>query len=97
MEKVYICGPLTRKRAVRVHLEPIIKQYLDYVTEGEFSRSNPDFGRGPERNEASLFDNQRGRREGTGTSQQGESTNQQRQKNKAVLPGNGRVPKRELN
>jgi hypothetical protein len=46
MEKVYICGPLTRKRAVRVHLEPIIKQYLDYVTEGEFSRSNPDFGRG---------------------------------------------------
>jgi hypothetical protein len=35
MEKVYICGPLTRKRAERVHLEPIIKQYLDYVTEGD--------------------------------------------------------------
>lgn len=96
IEKVYVGGPLTSKRDIRDHLDPIIKQYLDYATEGEFSKRNPDFGRGRGRNADALLDNEGSGREGVAAARKGGSPYQQRQANEAVLPGDERVPGEEV-
>lgn len=95
-ERIYVGGYLTSKPEIRQYIDPIIKTYLDDATEGRFSESNPDFGRGRRSVQGSLRDKQGSLQQGARADETGEGTDQRRPQDGVIFPGNERIPAERL-